>query len=532
MPREQQQFAKVLAIPRIASLVDPTTADGATGVMHDGAWLLELALDHRAIGCILDGTVRASAEHARQLEALAYRLPSVPTIAVALPTPDGGPPPLDAWMTRWPDPQELALGEPAVEIVYIDDARDPDNLTRLCAHDELHAVEAILVVTTSAGTLVTPAALAALRTRMPELRPIVMSTEPLGDELALALAVCDGAYVRLHAHPLGVSRTDVVWTDVELELAPGRDVELVVHAHEVERRGTTHHVPRPRSLHATDVIRIDAMTVHVDEPVFSVHLRAARTDLPLSCGVLHVARRATAGMPTDTHVRGAAEAMRIVAPTCEPLETTAPHDRWVDGVIVFDIAGQVQRTRLVPAMRITTPTSAIELRVVRGDVWIRACAGNVFYDGRRLERSPDQLVQPYRPVVIDDVRATIAVRAASPDEAPEVIIERDLLRYPRVLVIDDCAIELRRRDRNDELWCEGRPLTLAGTIAPLHDASVVEHVRPDEADLSWLLHAARTAPLVGRSHAVLEIAEQHGISARLVFDLDAGELKFAVYRAT
>ncbi|MEO8703299.1 MAG: hypothetical protein ABI867_24850 [Kofleriaceae bacterium] len=520
-PAEQQQFAAVLGIPRIATYVDPATIPSASGLAHDGAWIVELAIDRRPIGCILDGTIRMTAVHARQLEALAFRLPQVPTVAVALPSRDAA---LDAWMTRWPDPQELVTGEPALELAHVDDARDPDNLTRLCAHDELRDIGQVLIVTSAARSPGTPAALAALRHRMPELRPIILSTEPLAAGVLAALAIGDAAYVHLGPGPLATPRCEPTWTAVALAITPGREVALEVRADAVTHgEDGVIEVARPRPLHASDVVRLDAVTRDVDEPVFAVRARMVRTDLPLACTVFHVARRTAAGMPTAMQGALAEVAMRIVPPVCTPLAAVA--DRDVDGVVVFDIAGQVQRVRLLPAMRVAGPTATLAIRVVRGEVHAQVLAGEVLYAGHRIER--EVVVAPYQPVVLDGVRATFAVRAAWPDEQPEVIIEGELERYPRLLEIDGTPIELRRRARHDELWCEGRPLTIAGTLTV---QSEVEHLRATEIDLSWLLHAARAAPVVGRNGLPITIAEQHGIAAHVVVDLTASEVTVTVRR--
>ncbi len=491
----EQLFAKVLAIPRITTYVD---RDSIVGEHHDATWIVEVALDDKPYACILDGTTRAQAQHAYWLEALAFRLPAVPTIAVALPTPDGGPPSLDAWMTRWPDPAEITAGYATVEIAYVDDARDPDNLTRLCARDELGGAASLLLVTTPASPLVTPAAIAVLHERLPELRPIVISAEPIGDALRSALADAGGAHVLLTGRAIDPPRSEPTWNDVALAIESATDVELSIDG----ACGSRIELPRAQVLRDHDTIRVDAIATHLDAPVFSVELRCERRDIPLACTALHVARRATAAAPIERHATAAAESSRIVAPTCEPLGGIAARDLWVEGAIAFEVGSSIQRVRLLPAMRIATPTAEVELRVVRGKIYVEPIKGDLLCDGVRLVG--EMVLLPYRTLVIDDVRASVALLAAWPDEPFEVVIESDVERYPTIMTIDDTAIELRRRTRHDELWCRGRPLK----IEPA-----------DTSDLSWLLHAARQQAIVAPSGVQLAITATQKLTVDLATDL-------------
>lgn len=513
------QFSTVFAIPRLDPLVDPAAT---VGDAHDGAWVISASLDRSQMGCILDGTVRVPASQVSRLDTLAAQLPSVPTIAVALRTPDGTPPLLDLWMTRWPDPQDNANGYPSTEIVHVDDPSDPDALTRLVSHDLLHDAKSIVIVLAHGGTLVTPASLAALHSRLPELRPILLATEPLSDELIEPLAAMAGAHVLITGPAHQPSRTEVTWHDVEIDLLPHHDVELAVHAERVEREGPRVRVRRPQALRATDDLRVDAIAMRAGQPAFTVALRARRTDLPLECTAFAIAHPLQATPPEPLHVERAVEANRIVVPQLEPLATTLPKDLWVDGAITFELAGEITRIRLLPSARISTPTMSIDLRVLRGAVYVQARSGDVLYDGVRLVG--ERKLEPYRTLTLDDVRASFVIAAAWPDEHPEVVIEGGIERYLSLLTIDGVAVELRRHARSDELWCNGIPLALHGTVCRASGDLPV-----DAADLSWLLLAARQQSIAGTSSVPLIFAEQHGLSARLTIDRDAARATYVVF---
>src|SRR5439155_12652791 len=100
----------------------------------------------------------------------------------------------------------VVTGIPTIELAYVADAGDPETLARLAAHPEIAGLAVLLIVTTPASQLVTPAALAALP---PHVRPILLAAEPLAPTVIDALAARDGAMLELTGTPVTTPRTEV-----------------------------------------------------------------------------------------------------------------------------------------------------------------------------------------------------------------------------------------------------------------------------------------------------------------------------------
>ncbi|MEJ7599801.1 MAG: hypothetical protein WKG01_17985 [Kofleriaceae bacterium] len=279
----RHDFAEALAMPAVATCVDPELARGrAGGIVHDASWVVELAIDRRPIGCILDGTRDVPDRDAARLELLGQLLPVVAPLA-ALRATDQVMPEAPVWMRAW-------QGEHAV---VVDSRHDADTLARLCVSCGLGddpRPQVVLVVAGAATSLVSRRSLAALREHLPQVRPLVLSIAPPPADVLARLAASNGGY-RL------VERRDIqpapaVWRGITIEIDRARDVELAVHAEDVERMGDTWRVAgQPLAGDQTTELRVHAVTPHVDARVFAVHARGRRLDLPLAFGVLHDAHR-------------------------------------------------------------------------------------------------------------------------------------------------------------------------------------------------------------------------------------------------
>ena len=281
----RQQFANALAMPAVATYADPELSPGRTGAtVHDASWVVQLAIDRRPIGCILDGTRDVPDRDAARLELLGQLLPPVAPLA-ALSATDEIMPAAPVWMRAW-------RGDRAV---VVPSDHDADTLARLCVSsglaEEPGTPQAVLVVAGAASSLVSRASLAALRAHLPHVRPLVLSIAPLPADCLAGLAESDGGYML-------VERRDVqpglpIWRGVTIEIDRARDVELAVNALDVERFGDTWRAPcssLPIPSGVTE-IHVHGITPHVDARVFAVHARGRRLDLPLAFGVLHDAHR-------------------------------------------------------------------------------------------------------------------------------------------------------------------------------------------------------------------------------------------------
>jgi hypothetical protein len=283
----RQEFADALAMPVVVTYADPELTPGRTGAtVHDASWLVQLAIDRRPTGCILDGTRQVAVRDAARLELLGQLLPPVAPLA-ALPAIDEIMPEAPAWMRAW-------RGESAV---VVPSNHDADTLARLCvscglAEDPMP--QAVLVVAAAASSLVSRASLAALRAHLPNVRPLVLSIEPLRADVLAGLAESDGGYLLIERRD--IQSAPAIWRGVTMEIDRARDVELAVNALDVERFGDTWRAPcssLPIPSGVTEV-HVHGITPHVDSRVFAVHARGRRLDLPLAFGVLHDAHRTRA----------------------------------------------------------------------------------------------------------------------------------------------------------------------------------------------------------------------------------------------
>jgi hypothetical protein len=283
----RQEFADALAMPVVVTYADAELSPGRTGTtVHDASWVVQLAIDRRPIGCILDGTRQASDRDAARLELLGQLLPAVSPLA-ALPAIDEIMPAAPVWMRAW-------RGEQAV-VVRSD--HDVDTLARLCVSTGLGgdpSPQAVLVVAAAASSLVSRASLAALRTHLPNVRPLVLSIEPLRADVLAGLAESDGGYLLVERRD--VQEAPRIWRGVTMEIDRARDVELAVNALDVERFGDTWRAPCASLAipHGITEVHVHGITPHVDARVFAVHARGRRLDLPLAFGVLHDAHRTRA----------------------------------------------------------------------------------------------------------------------------------------------------------------------------------------------------------------------------------------------
>ena len=226
----RHEFAEALAMPAVATYVDPELARGrAGGIVHDASWVVELAIDQRPIGCILDGTRDVPPRDAARLELLGQLLPVVSPLA-ALPAHDEIMPDAPVWMRAW-------QGEHAV---VVDSRHGADTLARLCVSCGLGddpRPQAVLVVAGAATSLVSRTSLAALREHLPQIRPLVLSIAPLPADVLAGLAESDGGYLLVERRD--IQAAPPVWRGVTIEIDRARDVELAVHADDVERLGDT-----------------------------------------------------------------------------------------------------------------------------------------------------------------------------------------------------------------------------------------------------------------------------------------------------
>jgi hypothetical protein len=487
MTVEQRGLARAIGVPCVRTFVDPAPAQGG----HDGIWVLEATPANGLAVCLLDGTVPFASEFPlHMMAAILLGVKPVTVLAAANLVP--------SWLALWRS-----------RAIVIEDLRDRENLARLTAGLGLNVEDAasVVIVAPQLGPLCSPAALETLRHRMPNVRPLVVTSEPLLAEHMAALASSGGAYVIVKDRAPVAYGDDEALFEVALEVIPGRDVQV-----SCARRSWP-------VLGEMVCARVDAVTPHLDEPVFVAHVHGVRRGRPHTIGVFHVARLQDARPPTADQYR-CIEPASPRAPSCTALATTTQHDRWVKGEVVFQLPDREVREPLHPAMLITGTTARVELTVEYARVMMIEATGNVRIDGRypywpqppeEDDPGADDVLRPAYDgcrigidddmvFEIDDIVTRFVVRAASPRAVVDTVIEGEITSHPSLIVIDGVPIDARIDGGSWQLWCRGRRLRVTGRIENKGFGSrVVLLDDPEAQDLRWLLAAAHRGPLAGHN---------------------------------
>lgn len=464
-----------LLLPRIATFVDPALTAG--GAMHDAIWVVETALVATEVTVVVDGTSRVFVQHAGALMDLARTVGRARGFVLQA----GG---IQGWAGAW-----HALGLEIVEA----------GLAELAFDDG-----ATVLLVAGFGGRITPEAVAELHAARSDLR--LFDARAAGDDVAAALRASGGGAFGFH----GVAGN--TFPTLALEVAAGRDAELVIHA--ARDRGAA--IARP-PLVEVDRLRVDAVSPHVDEPAFTIAATIRPPRASWTITAYHEARRATSGVATEAQLAELESRPLVPLPTITALAADGHHAAAVTGALVLTLGGRIERVPLRPALSIATSAGAIDVEIIDGEVAVTARGGTVRLLGVRRRPGMADRDVPDVTIMNRGVRIELAAREAI--ELGEVRIAVELARVT-LPGVPETVVEAGARVTACLVRVDGEPLELVvtGGAGALRRAGramgVLGHVTGgafDPTGLWWLAELARGRALQVRSGAAVPLDVIRGI---------------------